>query len=111
MDHHDVATDQIKTLSSATNSRGFSNNSLIPQQIREVAVNFANKNPQIIDNNKNNNGIWISLIKFSYVFNNHVCQVEEEEAYEEVEEEATKDEIEIQVVCLFSEQHQVVSVY
>jgi hypothetical protein len=33
-----------------------SNNSLTPQQIREVAANFANKNPPIIDNNNNNNG-------------------------------------------------------
>lgn len=35
----------------------FSNNSLTPQQIREVAANFANKNPPIIDNNNNNNNI------------------------------------------------------
>jgi len=33
-----------------------SNNSLTPQQIREVAANFANKNLPIIDNNNNNNG-------------------------------------------------------
>jgi len=45
------------------------------------------------------NPIWISLIKFPSVFNNHACQVEEE-AYEEVEEEATKDAC--HVVCLFS---------
>lgn len=32
-----------------------SNNSLTPQQIREVAANFANKNPPIIDNNNNGN--------------------------------------------------------
>jgi len=33
-----------------------SNNSLTPQQIREVAANFANKNPPIIDDDNNNNG-------------------------------------------------------